>query len=71
VLDSRAPTAPLRDYLSSEGRFDRTLHEDDAVHAGLLHAAEADAAHRWRLYQQLAGLPAAEPDTTPGTPPAR
>jgi pyruvate-ferredoxin/flavodoxin oxidoreductase len=56
-LDSRPPTAPLSTYLASEGRFDRTVHKEDASHGGLLHAAEADAADRWRLYEQLAALP--------------
>jgi len=56
-LDSRAPTAPLHAYLESEGRFDLAVHQDGAADDGLLHAAEADAAQRWALYEQLAALP--------------
>jgi pyruvate-ferredoxin/flavodoxin oxidoreductase len=58
-LDSRAPTVPLSAYLGSEGRFDLALHQGGASGDGLLHAAEADAAQRWALYEQLAGLPVA------------
>ena len=56
-LDSRPPTTPLKTYLASEGRFERTVRETDASHGGLLHAAEDDVAHRWSLYEQLAALP--------------
>jgi pyruvate-ferredoxin/flavodoxin oxidoreductase len=56
-LDSRAPSTPLSTYLESEGRFDLAMH--DATRDGLLHAAEADAAQRWALYEQLAALPVA------------
>jgi len=56
TLDSKPPTAPLRDYLASEGRFERALHGDDAGHGALLQQAEADAAHRWALYEQLATI---------------
>ena len=57
AVDSKAPTEPLSHYLESEGRFDRVVHGEDASHGGLLHAAEADAARRWRFYEQLASLP--------------
>jgi pyruvate-ferredoxin/flavodoxin oxidoreductase len=56
-LDSKPPTVPLTTFLATEGRFDRAVHEEDASHGGLLHAAEADVADRWRLYEQLAALP--------------
>jgi pyruvate-ferredoxin/flavodoxin oxidoreductase len=59
-LDSKRPTTPLNTYLASEGRFEHAVHEADASHGGLLHAAEADAADRWRLYEQLAALPVAQ-----------
>jgi pyruvate-ferredoxin/flavodoxin oxidoreductase len=56
-LDSKPPTAPLGSYLTSEGRFEQVMRGDDASHGGLRSAAEADAADRWRLYEQLASLP--------------
>jgi hypothetical protein len=56
-LDSRKPSVPLTRYLASEGRFDRVTNEKDGLHVDLLHAAEADAAHGWTVYEQLAALP--------------
>jgi pyruvate-ferredoxin/flavodoxin oxidoreductase len=54
TLDSRPPTTPLADYLASEGRFDRLTHQQSPSDEALLHAAEADVAQRWALYEQLA-----------------
>ena len=66
-LDSRKPLVPLTRYLASEGRFDRVTNEKDGPHVDLLHAAEADAAHRWTLYEQLAALPVThDPGPTSG-----
>ena len=66
-LDSRKPSVPLTRYLASEGRFDRVTNEKDGPHVDLLHAAEADAAHRWTLYEQLAALPVThDPGPTSG-----
>jgi pyruvate-ferredoxin/flavodoxin oxidoreductase len=57
TLDSRPPTAPLSSYLATENRFDRVVHAENGAQTTLLHAAEADAARRWQLYEQLAALP--------------
>ena len=47
--------------------FDRVTNEKDGPHVDLLHAAEADAAHRWTLYEQLAALPVThDPGPTSG-----
>jgi pyruvate-ferredoxin/flavodoxin oxidoreductase len=64
-LDSKPPTAPLGDYLASEGRFDHVVHDEGAAQVALLHQAEADVARRWGLYEGLAALP-----VTPERPPS-
>jgi pyruvate-ferredoxin/flavodoxin oxidoreductase len=55
-LDSKAPTAPLRDFLQHEARF-AVLERTDPARAEHLQAlAQADVDERWHYYEQLAGV---------------
>lgn len=54
VLDSKAPSIPMQDYMYNEGRFKSLVgHYPDAA-AALLKEAQADADRRWALYEYLA-----------------
>ena len=55
-LDSKRPTMPLKDFLSSEGRYAMLERSDPARARELQELAEADVAERWRYYEQLAGV---------------
>ncbi|MGZ4121047.1 MAG: pyruvate:ferredoxin (flavodoxin) oxidoreductase, partial [Actinomycetota bacterium] len=60
-LDSKAPSIPLRDFVSTEARYailSRT-HPDRAHE--LLALAQADVDERWRYYEQLAAIHRAIP----------
>ncbi|MGZ4128679.1 MAG: hypothetical protein ACXVEX_11125, partial [Actinomycetota bacterium] len=60
-LDSKAPSIPLRDFVSTEARYailSRT-HPDRA--GELLALAQADVDERWRYYEQLAAIHRAIP----------
>jgi len=55
-LDSKTPSIPVRDFVSTEARFavlSRT-HPDRAEH--LLALAQADVDERWRYYEQLSAM---------------
>ncbi|HVM68090.1 MAG TPA: pyruvate:ferredoxin (flavodoxin) oxidoreductase [Acidimicrobiales bacterium] len=54
-LDSKPPTAPVRDFALAETRFAMLAHSDPERSAHLLALAQADADERWRYYEQLAG----------------
>lgn len=55
-LDSKAPSAPLRDMLSTEGRFAMLERSDPERAAHLRHGLQRDVDERWRYYEQLAGV---------------
>jgi len=67
-LDSKAPSVPVRDFMSTEARFailGRT-HPDRAEH--LVALAQADVDERWRYYEQLSAMERTvphEPDVQP------
>jgi pyruvate-ferredoxin/flavodoxin oxidoreductase len=55
-LDSKAPSQPLDDFLTTEGRYavlDRSDPERAAYLRGL---AASDVKERWSYYEQLAGV---------------
>jgi pyruvate-ferredoxin/flavodoxin oxidoreductase len=55
-LDSKAPSLPLRDMLSTEGRFSM-LERSDPERSALLRAQlQREVTERWRYYEQLAGV---------------
>jgi pyruvate-ferredoxin/flavodoxin oxidoreductase len=55
-LDSKPPTIPVEEFLSSERRFTILQKKSPEEAKALLELAEEDVAERWRLYQQLAGV---------------
>ncbi len=55
-LDSRAPSLPLDDMLSTEGRFEM-LERSDPERSEMLRAGlQRDVDERWSYYEQLAGV---------------
>jgi pyruvate-ferredoxin/flavodoxin oxidoreductase len=70
VLDSRAPSIPLREYAHNEGRY-RILaqaHPEEAER--LLDLAQEDARERWRTYEELAARTAGAPAGAQANAPA-
>jgi pyruvate-ferredoxin/flavodoxin oxidoreductase len=55
-LDSKAPSRPLRDFLSTEGRYAVLERSDPGRSEQLRAAAEQDVRERWHYYEQLAGV---------------
>ena len=55
-LDSKAPTADVKDYMYNEVRFRTLLQSDPARAEQLLDLARADAKARWAHYRQLSEL---------------
>lgn len=55
-LDSKAPSIPVSDYAYNETRYRMLLKADEDRAEELMKAAQSDAEHRWRLYEQLAAL---------------
>ncbi|RMD81292.1 MAG: pyruvate:ferredoxin (flavodoxin) oxidoreductase, partial [Candidatus Dadabacteria bacterium] len=55
-LDSPPPKVPAHQYLRNEARFRMAEKLDPARFERLMRAAERDAAARYALYQQLAGI---------------
>jgi len=56
VLDSKAPTMPLRSFAMNEARFAILTRTDPARAEQLLSLAQADVDERRRYYEQLAAL---------------
>jgi pyruvate-ferredoxin/flavodoxin oxidoreductase len=55
-LDSKPPSLPLRDMLSTEGRF-AMLERSDPERSAMLRAGlQRDVDERWSYYEQLAGV---------------
>jgi pyruvate-ferredoxin/flavodoxin oxidoreductase len=61
-LDSKPATMPLREFAAGEARFAMLARTAPEEFERLLALAEADAAERWRYYEQLAGLSRTAPD---------
>jgi pyruvate-ferredoxin/flavodoxin oxidoreductase len=55
-LDSGAPRAAVRDFMRNETRFRMVEKQDPKRFKHLLAAAEREAAQRYAVYQQLAGV---------------
>ncbi|HEU5083978.1 MAG TPA: pyruvate:ferredoxin (flavodoxin) oxidoreductase [Acidimicrobiales bacterium] len=55
-LDSKKPTIPVRDFVSTETRFAILQRTHPERAAELAELAQADADERWRYYEQLAGM---------------
>ncbi|WP_211262426.1 pyruvate:ferredoxin (flavodoxin) oxidoreductase [Nitriliruptor alkaliphilus] len=55
-LDSKPPSVPLEDFLSTEGRYAVLERSDPERAAQLRELAARDVDERWRYYEQLAGV---------------
>jgi pyruvate-ferredoxin/flavodoxin oxidoreductase len=55
-LDSREPSIPVADFVSSEVRFSALTRSNPDRARELMRLLEGDAAERWRYYSQLAGV---------------
>ena len=60
-LDSKAPSIPLAEFVSSETRFNALARTDPERAQLLLERAQADIYERWRYYEQLAGVSRVRP----------
>jgi len=60
ILDSKAPSLPLRQYVYNETRYTMLVHSRPEVARALLELAERDVRARWRFYEHLANLPVEE-----------
>jgi pyruvate-ferredoxin/flavodoxin oxidoreductase len=65
TLDSKKPTIPIRDFVSSETRFAVLRRTDPARAAELAELAQADADERWRYYEQLVEIHRTVPTVHP------
>jgi pyruvate-ferredoxin/flavodoxin oxidoreductase len=67
-LDSKAPSQPLDDFLTTEGRY-AVLERSDPERAAYLRGlAASDVQERWRYYEQLAGVERQLTDDTEVSP---
>ena len=57
LLDSKAPSLPLKEYIYNETRYKMLALSAPAVAEALLHGAEQDVKDRWRLYEYMASMP--------------
>ena len=62
VLDSKAPTIPLRAFAAKEGRYSLLARSKPEVAERLMTLAQADVDERWHLYEQMAGIERHTPD---------
>ncbi len=56
VLDSRAPSIPLKDYIYNETRYTMLVNSNPDEAKKLLDAAQENVNERWRLYQHMAAM---------------
>ena len=56
VLDSRAPSVPLKDYIYNETRYTMLVNSNPEEAKRLLDAAQENVNERWRLYQHMAAM---------------
>jgi pyruvate-ferredoxin/flavodoxin oxidoreductase len=73
VLDSRAPSIPLDQYIYNETRYTMLKQSNPEVAAELLHLAQDEVAQRWKMYEYLSKMPGngdVKPAETPKPAPA-
>ena len=56
VLDSRAPSIPLEQYIYNETRYTMLVNSNPEEAKKLLHAAQENVNERWKLYQHMAAM---------------
>ncbi|HET6475782.1 MAG TPA: pyruvate:ferredoxin (flavodoxin) oxidoreductase [Thermoleophilia bacterium] len=73
-LDSRKPSIPVRDFVTTEARFAILSRTHPERYERLLKLIQVDVDERWRYYEQLAAMsrtvPSAEADAHAGDDPA-
>ncbi len=65
ILDSKAPTAPLKQYVYNESRYTMLVQSRPEAARELLKLAEQDVRDRWHLYETLAAAPYGQMDVAP------
>jgi len=65
VLDSKAPSVPLKSYAYNETRYTMLAHSNPDAARRLLEEAQTDVRARWRLYEHWAAVLAPEPPAEP------
>jgi pyruvate-ferredoxin/flavodoxin oxidoreductase len=67
ILDSRAPSIPLKDYVYNETRYTMLLRANPQMAEELLKEATDDVERTWRVYSGRAAMPgrAATPNISP------
>jgi pyruvate-ferredoxin/flavodoxin oxidoreductase len=58
VLDSRAPSVPLEQYIYNETRYTSLKQSQPEIAAELLESAKSEVEHRWKMYEYLSHMPA-------------
>ena len=56
VLDSKAPSIPLEQYIYNETRYTMLVNSNPDEAKKLLHAAQENVNERWKLYQHMAAM---------------
>ncbi len=56
VLDSRAPSIPLEQYIYNETRYTMLVNSNPEEAKKLLQAAQENVNERWKLYQHMASM---------------
>lgn len=56
ILDSKAPSLPLKEYVMNENRYKSLFSMDTETAEALLVEEEADIKSRWRYYSHLAAM---------------
>ena len=59
-LESKAPSIPLEQYIYNETRYTMLKHSQPEAAQELLKEAQEDVLSRWRLYEHMAAMKAAE-----------
>ncbi len=62
VLDSRAPSMPLKDFAANEGRYSLLARSKPELAERLMNLAQKDVDERWHVYEQMAAVERHVPD---------
>ena len=62
MLDSKAPSMPLREFAAQEGRYSLLARSKPDLAERLMTLAQEDVNERRHLYEQLAGVERHTPD---------
>jgi len=62
VLDSRAPSMPLKDFAAKEGRYSLLARSKPELAERLMNLAQKDVDERWHVYEQMAAVERNAPD---------